>query len=118
MTKEQIKEKIKIKKWELDNWWTDQKYKAKRFWDENKEYIVVLAPVVIASGEKIIKSVRRDVRLKEERDLKEKYIYDMSLKCYYEMRRKPTTKEYLEIERRKKSGEPLGKILANMRLLK
>lgn len=118
MKKDEIKEKLKIKKWEVQNWLSDKADQAKRFWDENKEYIVVLVPVVLATGEKVFKAVSRNAQLKEERNLKEKFIYDMSLKCYYELKRKPTTNEYLEIERRKKNGEPLGKILSSMRLLK
>lgn len=118
MKKEELKKKIKIKKWELKNWWHDRKLEAKQFWNENREYLVILIPVVLASGEKVFKEVKRERQLKEERDLKERFIYDMSLKCYYELRRKPKPQEYLEIERRKRNGESLGKILSDMRLLK
>ena len=118
MTKEEFNQKIKIKKWEFRNWLDDTKEKLKRFWDENRDYIVILVPVVVATGEKAIKSIASNHRLVEERNLKERFIYDMSLKCYYELKRKPTPKEYLEIDRRKKNGESLGVILDSMRLLK
>ena len=116
--KPELKEKIEIKKWEIKNWCYDQSCKAKRFWNENRDYIVVIVPLAVATGEKLIKCINRNARLDEERDLNERYIYDMSLKCYYEMNRKPTPKEYLEIDRRKKNGESLGAILNSMRLLK
>ncbi len=116
--KPELKEKIEIKKWEIKNWCYDQSCKAKRFWNENRDYIIVIVPLAVATGEKLIKCINRNARLHEERDLKERYIYDMSLKCYYEMKRKPTPKEYLEIDRRKKNGESLGAILNSMRLLK
>lgn len=118
MNKDQIKEKIKIKKWEFKNWCADKADKAKKFWDENKEYIVILTPVILATGERVFKAVRREAKLKEERELKEKFVYDFSQRCYYELKRKRTPSECLEIERRRRNGEPLAKILADMRLLK
>ena len=118
MTKEEFKEKVKIKKWEFDNWLTNKTYQAKVFWEENRDYIVVLAPIVLASGERVIRSVSRNKRLAEERDLKDRYIYDRSFGCYYELKRKPTQSEYLEIDRRKRNGESMGSILNSMRLIK
>ena len=45
------------------------------------------------------------------------YIYDRSMGHYWKCRKKPTTEQYLEIERRKANGEGLGTILTDMRLL-
>lgn len=118
MKKEELKEKLKIKRWEFKIWCDEKKAQAKKFWDENKEAIVILTPVVIAASERVIKAACRDARLKEERELKDKYVYDFSQRCYYELKRKRTPSECLEIERRRRNGEPLAKILSDMRLLK
>ena len=54
----------------------------------------------------------------EEKALKERYIYDRSTGHYYEMKRKPKSSEWLQIEQRKQNGETLGWILNDMKLLK
>lgn len=48
---------------------------------------------------------------------KDNYIYDRSMGHYWKCRKKPTTEQYLEIERRNANGEGLGTILTYMRLL-
>ena len=45
------------------------------------------------------------------------YIYDRSIGQCWNCCKKPTTEQYLEINRRKDNGEGLGTILADMRLL-
>ena len=52
-----------------------------------------------------------------EKELKDTYIYDRSMGHYWKCRKKPTTEQYLEIERRKANGEGLGTILTDMKLL-
>lgn len=110
--------RAEMAKWKLRNWWSDTKVKVKEFWEENRDYIVVLAPVIIGAGSAAVKAIERDQRIKEEKDLKERYIYDRSLGTYYEMRRQPKQSEYAEISRRKSNGESLGEILKDMRLMK
>lgn len=118
MTKEEFDNKVRVAKWQLGNWWFDTKYKAKKFWDENRDYIVVIVPAAIGAGEMAFKAIERGQRRKEEKDLKERYIYDRSLGAYYEMHRQPKQSEYAEIGRRKSNGESLGSILKDMRLIK
>lgn len=118
MTKEEFKEKVRIAKWEFNNWCFETKLKAEKFWNENRDYIVVLAPVVLGAGTTVAKTIDQNRRIKEEKNLKERFIYDRSLGTYYELRRQPKQSEYLEISRRKSNGEPLGKILKDMRLAK
>ena len=48
---------------------------------------------------------------------KDIYIYDRSIGQCWKCCKKPTTEQYLEINRRKDNGEGLGTILADMRLL-
>lgn len=118
MTKEEFKEKIKVKKWEFENWVTDKAWRAKMFWDQNKEYLVVLIPVVAGVGHRVIGRANSMRRQKNEEYLKKQFMYDRRNGCYLEMRRKPTQNEYLEIDRRKKNGESLPSILSSMKLLR
>lgn len=118
MTKEEFKMEVRNKKAEFKAWCHGKVIQARVFWNENRDYIVVLAPIVCGVGGKVISSVDRKHRINEEKDLKERYIYDRSLGCYYELKHQPKPSEYLEIDRRRRNGEPLGRILQDMRLLK
>ena len=65
----------------------------------------------------LAKRADRNRAIKQEQDLKDRYVWDASLGQWWTMRRKPTTGQKLEIERRKKNGESMGDILSSMRLL-
>ena len=85
---------------------------------DNKEMIVVVAPIVIGLLTPIVKSVSKHVTLGKAKDLKELYCYDRSLGHYWSLRRELTNNEWLTVDRRKKCGERLADILADMRVLK
>lgn len=92
---------------------------AKEWCSENKETIIALAPTMIAGSIELIKMVVRTGYVKEERRLKDNYIYDRVHGHYYELCRKPTNKEWLMIdERRRTAYQSLGNILMDMKLLK
>lgn len=118
MTKEELKQKAKVWKWELDNWAYCQEEKLKWLWNNHSKEIIVLVPVLTATAEKMIRGIRRSRNLKEEKYLKENYIYDRSRGCYIELRRKLTNRELLELDRRKRNGESLIEILSSMRVMK
>lgn len=118
MTKEEFKDKVKIKKWEIKNWAGEQLGKAKVFWEQNREYLVVLVPAALGIGGKVISSANRRSKVREEEYLKKRFMYDRKMGAYLEMRRQPTQKELLEIDRLKKEGYSLPEILAKLRLLK
>lgn len=65
----------------------------------------------------IVRRIDRKAKIRKEEDLKDRYVYDRSLGSYWHLRRKPTQKERLEIERRKNNGEKYGAILTSMKLL-
>ena len=85
---------------------------------DNKEMIIVLAPIVAGIATPIIKGIGKHVTLKKTKDLKELYCYDRSLGHYWSLRRELTNREWIAIDRRKKCGEHLADILADMRVLK
>lgn len=101
------------------------KEKAQVKWDnfkcwcsDHKEQIVVFGPVIIGGVVEVIKIAAKRGNVNEEKNLKERYIYDRSQGHYYELKRKPKSSEWIQIDQRKSEGEHLGNILRDMRLLK
>lgn len=106
-------------------WVDDKKQKAAWTWADlkdwcgkHKEQIVVFGPVIISGLVEITKVMVRRGNVKEEKHLKENYIYDRPQGHYYELRRKLKSSEWIQIEERKAEGESLGVILRDMRVLK
>lgn len=100
-----------------------QKANNVRWWIyDNKEMIMVLGPGAIAGVVTIVvtivTTIGRHVNLRKEENLKDMYCYDRSLGHYWQLRRKLTNKEWLEIDTRKKNGERLADILEELKVLK
>ena len=85
---------------------------------KNKETVVTLTPVIIGGITTISKVVGKRVNLRKQENLKDLYCYDRSLGHYWRLRRELTNNEWLEIDQRKKNGERLSDILAEMKVLK
>lgn len=89
---------------------------------ENKEIIVVMAPILVGSVVELVKISAKRQNIKEEEYLKNNYIYDRSNGHYYEIKNirssKKRNKNFLEIDRRRNDGEKLYDILDSMKLLK
>lgn len=79
---------------------------------------MILGPVLVTGVVELVKITSRNARVDEERQLKERYIYDRRTGHYYALRRKLRSSEWIEIDERKRSGESLGVILRDMRVLK
>lgn len=96
-----------------------QKFQDGKEWViDNKETIIVLAPVVIGGVTTITKVVGKQMKLHKEKVLKNLYCYDRSLGHYWRLKRELTNKEWVSIDRRKSNGERLADILTEMRVLK
>lgn len=85
---------------------------------KNKEAMITLTPVVIGGLTTITKVVGKRVNLHKQESVKNLYCYDRSLGHYWRLRRELSNREWLEIDRRKKNGERLSDILAEMKVLK
>ena len=97
----------------------DKSFRDGKYWViDNKEMIIVLAPVAIGIVTPIVKSVNKHITLGKAKDLKELYCYDRSLGHYWSLKRELTNNEWITIDRRKKCGEHLADILESMRVLK
>ena len=86
--------------------------------NENREVLIVFGPVLFGSIMEIVKVSIRYKTGRDEKRLKDRYIYDRSNGHYYELKRKPKNSEWLQIEQRKLNGESIGWILNDMHLLK
>lgn len=87
-------------------------------YQQNKEIINLVVPVAIGCLTTTIKVVGRRANLRKQENLKKFYCYDRSLGHYWELRRELTNKEWLRVDQRKKNGERLSDILAEMKVLK
>lgn len=91
---------------------------GKDWFIRNKEYVITLTPVIVGGVTTVAKVVSKRVNLRKQEELKDLYCYDRSLGHYWRLRRELSNKEWLEIDQRKKNGERLSDILAEMKVLK
>lgn len=98
-------------------WVKNRKTDVECFWDENKEAIVALTPVVIGGLTVAGRAISRHNKIKAEQLLKDRKIYDPRMGHYYTLKRKPTNWQWTEIDRRFRDGEGYGQILKDMNLL-
>ena len=79
--------------------------------------VAAVTPAIVAiTG--AVKTVNRRAIAQTEKESKENYCYDRSLGHYWELKRKLSNSEWLEINRRKDCGEKLADILADMKVLR
>lgn len=102
-----LTEEVKRKSYEVVDWF-----------GRNKEAIVIVVPVLCGSFVELTKVITRKSNIREEKRLKDRYIYDPSKRHYYELRKKPSNRDWIEIDERIDRGEPLRQILIDMRLLR
>lgn len=102
-------------------WFSDKSREIKIWWDENREWAIVVVPVagtgLIWMMKKIVSGGIQHINLTKEQALKDLYIFDRSGGHYWKLRRKLSTNEWMEFERRRKSGELIGEILRSMRVI-
>lgn len=111
--KEEFKAKAKEKLHAGMEWTKARFYDAKAFYEENKEFLLVIVPIGLGG----LKWIKAQNKTNEEKDHKELYIWDNRSGQYYRLRRKLRPGEQLELERRRLEGEPVGQILMSMRVL-
>ena len=93
-------------------------YNTKVWCSENKEIVVALGPSMIGLTVELIKMSVKKGYLNEEKRLKNNYIYDRDHGHFYELRRKPTNKEWIAIDQAKDLQAPLSVVLSELGLLR
>lgn len=96
----------------------EKKARLKRWLINNKETIMVCAPIIIGAAAKGVNALNRSIKVKQERDLKELYCYDPSLGHYWRLRRKLNNSDWVKIDSRRKNGERMADILSDLKVLK
>lgn len=99
-------------------WLNEKVNQGAKVIQEHEELMVVCVPVFYSVGKAVVKELSKLLNMKKQKDIKELYCYDNHLGHYWSLRRELSNKEWLEIDRRKKNGERLADILAEMRVLK
>lgn len=107
----------KLKKEEAKRWISEKYNNVKTFAMNNPELAIAIGTGIAGAASWIIKTATRRSNIREERRLKERYVYDRSVGAYYTTRRKLNGRDLEMIDRRKKMGEPLGSILRDMNLI-
>ena len=105
--KEERKRKFEEKKRHFFGWCND-----------NKEWLIPVVPLVIGGVTATVKVAGKHVNLNKQKDVKELFCYDRSLGHYWALKRKLTNAEWIEIDKRKASGERLADILEELKVLK
>lgn len=108
--KEWLEEKSEEAKWKIHD--------VTEWCKENKESIIVFGPAIVSGIIEIAKISTKRRTVNDEKVLKDRYIYDRSSGHYYELKRKPKNSEWIQIDERRRHGEPLSWILNDMGLLK
>lgn len=91
---------------------------GREWYYRHRDEVLLLGPVVVGGVTTVVKVVGKRVNLHKEEAVKNLYCYDRSLGHYWALRRELTNKEWLTIDQRKKNGERLSDILAEMKVLK
>lgn len=115
---ETAKGKIKYGYRKTKDWVSDRVYDVKKFCQLHPQEAIEIATIAVGGAVKIGKSLASSHNIAEEERIKEEYWYDRSLGHYWALKRRPTKKECLEIDRRKQNGERLGDIFESMNLLR
>lgn len=87
------------------------------FVKENREDLVVLVPLGVAAISGLKKATQKTTADSERYRIDHTY-YDPRTGRHWELRRKMTNYERMELEERQAAGELTGRILESMRLLK
>lgn len=118
-----FKEKDEEIRRKLDDMWFEIGEKgrlAKKWIRENKSIIVLGAPFVFHGAVDIIKLLMARNNIQTQKRLKDCYIYDKFAGHFYELKRKPTSEEWLKIDHSLRYGidYSVGEILKAFDLLK
>lgn len=83
---------------------------------DNPKESVVLVLVLFTGGVDLAKTHAKSVERKEDRKMRDRFVYDERNHHWVEAKKKLTDSQRAEIDRRKKNGEDVYDILVSMRL--
>ena len=101
----------------VKEWFALKKLALKMWFEAHPRETFALVAVMASGAVKIIPKLLRARNISEQERIKEEYVYDRSLGHYWKLRRPLDNDEWREIEERKRSGEKLGDILEQLKVL-
>ena len=110
--------KIDINKEELKRKFEQKLNRTKDFIINNRQELIGIGTVLLPVLTVGVKHIVGHRKIKLQKTVKENYCYDRSLGHYWELKRKLTNNEWINIEDRKRNGETLANILSSMKVLK
>ena len=119
--KRDFKQKFNDWKFNTKCWFHNKGQKLGKWTMEHYQEIIIWSTIGTTVGGFAVKGIHDVVKtnqINKQEKLQNEYCYDRSLGHYWELKRKPSNQEWVEIDRRKRSGERLADILSDMRLLK
>lgn len=99
-------------------WIHNKKVDFECWWDENKETVIALTPVIVGGITVAFKFGDRLVKNHNAKWMRERSIWDPKQQHWWIMTKKPTPWQWSEIERRKNNGESVSDILRDLGMLK
>lgn len=91
---------------------------AKDWCYNHQEATIAILTVAVPMTVDLVKTAVKRKNCNDEKKLKDNYIYDRSKGHYYELKRKPTSRQWAIIDDRRDQGERLSDILDDLHLLK
>ena len=99
--------------------WNKFKEETVTFVENHWQELAALAvPAAVGVAKGISKYAKKQQAVRAELKTKDLRVDDTSLGHYWELRRKLTNREWIQIEARRQRGERLANILADMKVLK
>ena len=106
------------KKEKIKAWVHNKKVDAQCWWEENKDDVIALTPVVIGGLTVAFKFGSKMVSAHKAKYMREHAIWDPKAMHWWIMKKKPTSWQWSEIDRRKNAGESMESILRSLGMLK
>ena len=115
---EEIKIKIEAAKEKAAFWAQRKAEDFREWWRDNKEAVIILAPIVVGGLKVAQKSITRHADAKAREDLVTKRVWDPRLGTWYELRRPLNNSQRLKLEELKADGYTTGEALHSLGVLK
>ena len=83
----------------------------------NKEILVIVTPLVATGLTVGGRAINKACNTYQQQNMRERQCYDPKLGHYWQLSRKLSNSEWLQVEQRQQAGERLGDILSSMNIL-
>ena len=118
MIKTYVVPKDDSKKEKAKAWLHNKKVDAECWWEENKSDVIALTPVVAGVIAVSCKFGNNLIKAHREKYMREHSVWDPRAQHWWIFKKKPTTWQWSEIDRRTKNGENMADVFRSLGMLK